>query len=341
MSQNIVTINGIIYDATTGMRIGEAAVRKPQTTRRPAATAAHTIHSHTQRSATLHRSVAAKHTTVRPDISAKKPSHSPVKPTQSITATRPATTHPLVSKFGQPTSQQPAVKKLDATTKLITPKTVDIAPQAHPMTDKAAARKTTAAPVRATSANLSARNIKSRALSDSLKKAPEHNTKHATKQHKTPKKSRFSRALSLSTASLALLILAGYFTYVNMPNISVRVAASQAGINATYPNYRPDGYNLSGPIAYNNGQVSMKFASTGGSQSYTITQSRSNWDSSAVQQNYAEAKWGNDVITVQANGLTIYKNGSNAVWVNGGILYTISGDAPLSNEQTTTLATSM
>lgn len=338
MSKNTITINGILYDSTTGMRVNEtpAPAAKPV---RSAAKASHTVHANAQRSTTLKRHVAAKHTHVRPDIS-RAPRTRPVQVANRQTAatTAPHQTHPLVSKFGTPT---PQVKKIDVSTKLITPSTPDIAPQSHPHVEKATARANTAAPAKATSATLSAHTIKQRTLSDSLKKAPHHSDKHAVKQHKTKKAPRFSRFVSLSTASLALLLMAGYFTYVNMPNISVRVAASQAGINATYPSFHPNGYSLNGPIAYNNGQVSMKFASTGGSQTYKITQSRSNWDSSAVKQNYAEPKWGNDVTVVHANGLTIYKHDGDAAWVNGGILYTISGDAPLSDDQTTSLATSM
>lgn len=346
MSQHTIKINGVLYDATTGMRLAAEPTSAPHQHR--TTTSSHVIHAqHTQKSSTLNRTIAAKHTKVRPDISRGRTANTS-QPHPSITTharsaakntTVKPTTHPLVSKFN---TAKTTVTQLDPATHLITPThTVDIAPQMHPLLTQAHANKTLAKPERATSSNLNSKQIKQRSLTDALKQAPSHTSVQATKQHRSKKTRRVSRFTSLITASLSLLLLAGYFTYVNMPNISVRVAASQAGINATYPNYRPDGYSLSGPIAYNNGQVSIKFASTGGNQSYTITQSRSNWDSSAVQQNYATPKWGNDTSVVQANGLTIYKKGSNAAWVNGGILYTISGDAPLSNDQTTSLATSL
>lgn len=347
MNKNTITINGVLYDASTGMRLGAAPAKKaePAATTR-AVTASHAIHVKTQRSATLNRAAAAKHTaTTRPAATATK---KPQLKSDVVRVNRPAqarpNTHPLVSKFGQPAqAATPQVKKLDKSTTLITPSTPDIAPQAHPLVKNAEAKKQAVAkkPVPATAATLSAKQIKERSLADALQKAPSHTSKDALKQHKTAKKSRGSRFMSLASASLALLVLAGYFTYINMPNISVRVAAAQAGIDASYPSYRPSGYSLSGPIAYNTGQVSMKFAATGSNQSYTITQSRSNWDSSALEQNYAQAKWGDDYSTTQSNGLTIYRKGSEAAWVNGGILYTIAGDAPLSNDQTTHLATSM
>ena len=41
------------------------------------------------------------------------------------------------------------------------------------------------------------------------------------------------------------------------------------------------------------------------------------------------------------DGLTIYSGGKEATWVNGGILYQISGDANLSNDQIQKIATSL
>ena len=348
MKQQTITINGVLYDATTGMRLeNQAASAQAQTLaphqvkKRVVAKHSAQMHARQQRSEILNRRVVAKHTkSVRPDVARSGASiavNHAAKPAQQPAVTK----HPLVSKFGD---HNVAVKSIAPATKLITPSTPDIAPQPHMLVEKAEAKKATKPAVRATAGNQSADAIKKRTLSESLQKAPAHNSKAAAKPHKTKlehKKSRAPRFMSLASASLALLLLAGYFTYINMPNISVRVAASQAGINASYPSYHPDGYNLSGPIAYNTGQVSMKFASTGGPQSYTLTQTRSNWDSSAVEQNYAQAKWGDDVTTTQAGGLKVYQHGSNAAWVNGGILYTVSGDAPLSSSQITQLATSM
>jgi hypothetical protein len=140
--------------------------------------------------------------------------------------------------------------------------------------------------------------------------------------------------------ALATLLLAGYFTYINLPNLSVRVAAAQAGIDASYPEYRPDGYRLTA-VNYNKGSVSLKFAANAGPQSYTITQQQTAWDSTAVKENYVTPNWGNDVVPYAERGLTIYAHEGNAAWVNGGIFYTISGDAPLSASQVRSIATNL
>jgi len=85
----------------------------------------------------------------------------------------------------------------------------------------------------------------------------------------------------------------------------------------------------------------MKFASNSGPQNFTVTQSKTSWDSSAVLDNYIKEKAGDNYITYDEHGLTIYTYGSNAAWVNGGVLYTITGDAPLSGDQIRHIATSM
>lgn len=126
-----------------------------------------------------------------------------------------------------------------------------------------------------------------------------------------------------------------------MPNLSVRVAAIQAGIDASYPDYRPDGYSLNGPVTYADGRVTMNFTANGGPQEFKISQSESTWDSEAVLDNYIAPRAGADYIPYTERGLTIYTYDNNAAWVNGGILYTIEGNAPLSSEQIRRIATSL
>ena len=85
----------------------------------------------------------------------------------------------------------------------------------------------------------------------------------------------------------------------------------------------------------------MKFAANAGPQSYTLTQSDSNWDSSAVLENTVVPDAGTEYTTTTTSGLIIYNYADKAVWVNKGILYTITGSKNLSNEQVQNIATSL
>lgn len=316
MSQKTVTINGRQYDAHTGMPIADLT---PEEVKPAEASAPHesavqhhiqhsqSVHAHAQKSQTLNRQIVKKpHDTV---------------------AVAPAAHHrsSAITKFAPQTQSHPTKSRV----------MTDIGPTHHPAIAKA--NTTPAHPaVKTKTAPKPSHVIKNEAIAEALDKAPsKKEQKHHAKRRKT------SRFLSVASASLALLLLGGYFTYINMPNLSVRVAAAQAGVNASYPDYHPDGYSLNGPVAYTQGQVSMKFAANAGPQNYTIEQSKSNWDSSAVLDNYVKKKAGDNYITYNERGLTIYTFDGNAAWVNGGILYTISGNAPLSSDQIRRIATSM
>lgn len=310
MSQKTITINGRSYDAHTGMPVQTAT---PVSTEKvsPKRTPLHdskSVHTAQQKSQTLNRRIVKK----------TSPSQTP----HHIAAKSPT-----ITKFApKPHGVIPRVMS-------------DIAPTTHPHVTKAhqamAAKKHQATPN--THATKPSHVIKSEAIKEAIDKTPSK----TAGAHKTKRSRRMPRFMSVASAALALLLLGGYLTYLNMPNLSVRVAAAQAGINASYPDYRPDGYSLHGPVGYSEGEVTMKFAANAGPQDYTVTQERSNWDSSAVLDNYVKEKVGENHGTYTERGLTIYTFDGGAAWVNGGILYTISGDAPLSSDQVRRIAVSM
>lgn len=334
--KNTIVINGKVYDAVTGLPAGApdpiaapatAHHKSPSTTHHTATQQAQTqpaaditprhsahraksVHKHTQRSQTLRRDLTA-----RPAA----PQHVQVrrKPT-------PGTVNqsPMISRFAahpQPLHQaqtHPAASQAPAAAHPVAHTTPTAHPQHH------AAKKA-----------LSSRELKEKLIAERLASVQE--TQAGAKHHKTPKRGFFARAPRVSSvvaACFAVVFLGGYLTYINMPNLSMRVAASRAGVAATFPDYRPDGYHFDGPISYNSGEVSVKFASNTNSSSYTVDQKNSNWDSQAVLDNYV-TKQSKDYLTYSEQGLTIYAFDGKAAWVNGGVLYTIEGNAPLSTDQ--------
>lgn len=316
-SNKTVEINGRLYDAVTGLPIttSKKSTEKPVSPaivkKRAAEVAAQSVHAQPQRSQTLHRRAAKK---VNPAV-VKRP-----KAGQHMDITRSS----KVAKFAPHPVAVPAPARKAATP--------DIAPKAHPVAARAHARfskPTVSAPVAKTS-----KQIKDEAISKAI-------STPTTKAGKKKRGFQWSRRFTIITAVFAVLIVGAYLTYVNIPGISVGFAASQAGINATYPQYKPDGYHLSQPVTYSDGTVTLKFKSNTDDSQYSVVQTRSSWDSSAVLTNIVKKAAGDNYITTQESGLTIYSYDKNATWVNGGLLYTIESNAPLSGEQIRHIATSL
>ena len=314
MSQKTVTIGGVKYDAHTGLRLDTETSDTSKRTSAPAAQ----IHQKAQRTKTLKRSHV------------KSPIKKPVTRTPNHATSVHSTKSPMIRRFAShdvtPRKRQPSPQAV----------ATDVASPKHPVHE--AAKAAVAAKKPRTVVHQKPTEVKEKEVAKALSKST--SKKHQT--HKRPSVfKRHPRLFSIATAGLVVVLLAGYITYANLPFISVKIAAIQAGVKADYPAYRPSGYSLKGPVEYTPGVVTMKFVSNTSSESFTITQSKSDWDSASLQENYVSKEAGDDFITITENGLTIYRYNNNAAWVNGGILHTIKGDAQLSDTQIKRIATSM
>lgn len=213
----------------------------------------------------------------------------------------------------------------------------DIKPSRHPLVARVdnlrSATQNQLKPAISKPANI----IKEEAIAEAFKKLSEHQT---TEKNTLKRRSKYLNAF-LILVSICLLVVIGYYIYLNMPILSVRVASAQAGISATFPEYHPDGYNLNGPVSYGDGEVTISFKSNTNSSTFVIKQMKSSWDSSAVKDQVDKDSNGAVVNTTTERGLTLYTYNGNAAWVNGGILYSISGDAHLSVDQIRRIATSL
>ena len=141
-----------------------------------------------------------------------------------------------------------------------------------------------------------------------------------------------------SAATVGALVA---FVNINMPDISVRVAAMQTGIEATYPTFIPRYYSLANVESDKDGIVTMRFNGPDGA-SFTLSEEKSTWDSNALLNNYVKKYYPSDYTTLREQGITIYTRGENAAWVNGGLLYKIESTGKyLTKEQIRNIATSL
>lgn len=346
--KNTLVINGKVYDAVTGLPVAAPdAVRimtKPIVTPVAAAAPMSTVvnpavhartphhakqaHRVTQRSSTLRRDVLKK-PVAKTQVGAarRKPAPGHVARSEAIQRFAP---HPQPLKT---VARKPTNVRLDITPVKAKPATSAIVSQKHALVTKAAPVK---APVQ-----LSSRALKEQLIAERLAKVDTTPSKTKAPKNRSRLFSRQPRVASMIAVSLAIMVLGGYLTYLNMPGLSVRVAAAQADVAATFPDYHPDGYRFNGPVAYAPGQVAIDFRANGGTTGYTVTEQKSTWDSQAVYDNIVAKAADDSYVTNSQQGLTIYTFKGDAAWVNKGILYTVHGDAPLSNEQLLRIAGSL
>lgn len=150
-----------------------------------------------------------------------------------------------------------------------------------------------------------------------------------------------NKAANLATAGIAGFMLFGFFTYQNIPNVEMRVAATRAGVPAQMPGYSPAGFSASRAIKSEPGKVAVTFQSNTDDKQFTVTQQTSNWSSDSLLSNHVVASK-KPYQTYQDAGKTVYiQDNSNATWVNGGVWYKVEGNASLTSDQLLRIANSL
>lgn len=324
-----VRINGQEYDAKTGLPVAQpgsvAASAQAPVSR---STSSKTIHTKTQRSTTLHRGVAKAHASKK---AVADVTHSDIKRSKRIQAQAQKpnglqrTSSSTKKHIAPLTTIEPSTQPKQTTARIAeNPKQTHSAVQ-HPKKPVSQAAPTS-------------RQVKEQVIQAALATSAAPKSTHSQKP--SAAKRRRNKTLIITGSIILLLGLAGYVAYLNLPSLSVQVAAAQTGVDASYPHYTPDGYSLVTPVTADGDTVRMSFSSNSGIAGFTITQTKSNWDSSAVQDDVQRASDG-QYLTTKDRGLTIYTHNGKAAWVNKGILYRIDGEAKLSSDQIQKIATSL
>ena len=250
-----------------------------------------------------------------------------------------AATHRTVQKSS--TLSRKYVRKPVSARKTTAAKTAKatIAPKTAKTTKTPKAPKITTSAV---SPEMTAAAAKDRAVKSALRSVATMNEVEEPVEKVLPKKKHGRRillALACSAATVAALVA---FVHINMPDISVKVAAIQSGIEAAYPTYVPRGYQLSGVVSGEENKLTMRFENPSDSSSFTLSEERSTWDSTALLNNYVKTEFSGSYVTLREQGITIYVDAYKATWVNGGLLYSIVAEGkPLTKEQIRNLVTSL
>ena len=225
-----------------------------------------------------------------------------------------------------------------------------MAPEVHPM--QAVANKKMSRRMAKTSVQqakrMTAQELKNQAIKKALADAEKSVDTTKTKKTKKSKMKSgeklhfgFGRVMLAVSCAAAAVFAIAYFVNLNMPDISLRVAAMQTGIEAAYPSYVPRDFSLS-DITSESGKITLNFRNATTGDAFTLVEEQSAWDSSALLSNYVKPTYGDNYTTIREQGLTLYMSGSDACWVNGGVVYnlkTVSGS--LTKKQIKSIAVSL
>ncbi len=368
---NTITLNGKLYDTRSGVVVGE----QPHATARqtlakgqvldgvvrskPNGAKAHTPSSkplpghHHRQSVTanhIHHKTEPTHTLMRTVV--KKPLHAKASKSTAPAATNAAkrVMEPVISHQTQLSAHRVARAHTIPKSKLVSRFVV---PGAHSsVVKKTAALSVKAAPHAIShhspdvlASPVSALSSTQDFFADAIGQA----TSHEARLHKLPRRrGRLakklgigSRALNISASLMVAVALGGFIAYQNMANVTMRVAAARAGMQATLPGYKPSGFSLSRDIRVEPGRITVSFRSNSDKRSFNITQQTSNWKSDTLLHSFVATSDQPYQRVSTTNGQTIYLYGdTNATWVDGGIWYQVEGKSSLSSEQLLRMAAS-
>lgn len=361
--QNFVEINGVRYDAISGLSLNGAKTHKTQAqgssaapknitgARHPHQLASHLIAHKAEPSHVYNRkSVKLPSITKKPQIKANhelksamaaKPASSLIKLSSANVDQGRASRASLkprsasISRFNKkPVSTTTVTTKVGNNAGSVaqkpnfakTGRTFDIAPpKHHPSLAAVAPSATVIAPA---------------SQFGKLVQTAEAENRHRYLEYKPVKQRRGwsglktgqRRALAFSAVGLVILLLAGFIFLQEKTNIELQLADARAGINATLPSFKPSGYAISG-FRYQAGIVAINYYSSSDGHHFQLVQKSSGLDSQGLKKQLAAGGFQ----TLESAGQTIFANtsgtSSHAAWVSGGILYEINGNASLSNDQ--------
>ena len=184
-----------------------------------------------------------------------------------------------------------------------------------------------------------ARELKEQAIRKALKAANANAPEEKTLKPKNHI-SLMRIFLALTCATVSVLAIA-YLVKINMPDVTLKVAAIQTGIEASYPNYIPHDFKLD-DIASEQGKITLKFTNETDGTNFVLTEEVSSWDSTALLNNFVKDNFTDNFSTIKEQGLTIFMDDRNAAWVNQGIIYKLTfNPGVLIKTQIKSIATSL
>ncbi|TAH36264.1 hypothetical protein EYC59_01130 [Candidatus Saccharibacteria bacterium] len=161
-----------------------------------------------------------------------------------------------------------------------------------------------------------------------------------TKAHaKAFHRKRRQQVVSIAAASLALLVIAGFATYLNTPGLQFKVASIKAGVTTTMPNLATTGFAYNGVRSDTD---KLTIGLKGSTSSAQLVQQTTNWSEADLirQANTGTDASGNPLYnTFRIGSISVYRfSDTSATWIKNGIWYQLSSPTNLTDAQVKALA---
>lgn len=337
---SVIEINGTIYDAATGKVIGavksvatqvkdqsknvDGFVRKSNPVRH--VKSARLVHAKAQKSKALMRTSVSKPKPEPAKPSLIKPSLSKAVIVEQERRSRASAImrSKHVNRFGAPKPARPRPVRQAHHSR------TTVVAKARPVAQAASA---VARPMMPSMVASASHQRLERLLDEALVRADAHKeTLRRRSRNPLNHLGRMPRWLSVSIILLVVLLIAIFIIWRDVPAVAVKVAGTQAHVDASLPSYAPSGFSVAGSVGHSGGSVDLTYKNAAGA-SYDLTQRSSSWDSRSLAANVLASTSG--VQTSQVQGMTVYIYGpsNDATWVNNGVWYSLTNHANLSSDQ--------
>ena len=183
------------------------------------------------------------------------------------------------------------------------------------------------------------RNSKSarkQTLTDQLVKTNDNDSDKVESKHGRRK---FRLSTIFATAG-AMAVVAGLGIYMAMPTISVKMAASKAGLTTNTP-YIPSGFTIDGEVASADGHMTINYRSKNGGDGYSVTIKENDTDTQGSLRRRIADLYSNGYRTEQSGDKTLLRYDGKVTWLDDGIEYTINTNNYLDTDEITSIVDSL
>ena len=181
-------------------------------------------------------------------------------------------------------------------------------------------------------------------LESSQQQSSTHKNTATQRTNQTTQKTRFwlwrwlAKLYISIPIGLVILCSLGWLLYLQVPYLSLQVVRWRADFTVGLAQ-APDGFRVNEPLVYDNQQVFTKLVR--GDELIDLSQQASSLDSSSLIAQLEQPTIEYQSQTLAGRTILIHRDNNQATWVNKGVLYTLSANFEMNQQQVFEIAQSL